>query len=104
MKPAHIRSPATFIASLIMLAVIACARGESSSLGVFSDQTDIGIPPRAGSAKYDPDHGGYTVSGGGGNMWFTNDSFHYLWKQISGDLTLAADIQWSGTNGNAHRK
>jgi dipeptidyl aminopeptidase/acylaminoacyl peptidase len=37
-------------------------------------------------------------------MWFTNDAFHFVWKEVSGDMTLAADIAFLGTGGNAHRK
>jgi Tol biopolymer transport system component/regulation of enolase protein 1 (concanavalin A-like superfamily) len=37
-------------------------------------------------------------------MWFTNDAFHFVWKEMSGDFTLTADVRWPGTNGNPHRK
>jgi TolB protein len=37
-------------------------------------------------------------------MWFTNDAFHFVWKKVSGDLSLAADVIFEGTGGNAHRK
>jgi TolB protein len=95
---------------LSLLTVIASARSiqaasaASTGLGIFTDQTDVGAPPRAGSAQYDSARGTYNIVGGGGNMWFTNDSFHYVWKRASGNLDLEAGIHWSGTNGNAHRK
>ena len=37
-------------------------------------------------------------------MWFTNDSFHFVWTRMSGDMQLAADVHWPGTNGDPHRK
>src|SRR5437868_9088689 len=37
-------------------------------------------------------------------MWFTDDAFYLVWKIVSGDVTLAADIAFVGTGGNAHRK
>jgi hypothetical protein len=37
-------------------------------------------------------------------MWFTNDAFHFTWKQMSGDFALKAGIQWLTSGGNAHRK
>jgi hypothetical protein len=37
-------------------------------------------------------------------MWFTNDAFHFVWKKMSGDVTLAADISFVTAGGNAHRK
>src|SRR5258706_5769094 len=80
------------------------AFGASSELGVFSDQTDVGDVGKAGSVEFDSARSSCAISGGGENMWSTNDSFHYVWKQMSGDLTLTADISWMGTNGNPHRK
>src|SRR6185503_3864361 len=76
----------------------------AAELGVFSDQTDVGNVRKPGSAQYDSARGSYLIAGGGENMWFTNDAFHYMWKLMSGDLTLAANIRWLGTNGNPHRK
>jgi TolB protein len=76
----------------------------SSPLGIFSKQADIGSVAKPGSAGFDPSNGEYLIAGGGGNMWFTNDAFHFVWKKMSGDFMLTADIRWIGTNGNPHRK
>ena len=73
-------------------------------VGVFSDHADVGEVRKPGSVEFDADKGAYTVSGGGENMWFARDAFHYVWKQASGDLTLAADVRWIGSGGNPHRK
>jgi Tol biopolymer transport system component len=73
-------------------------------LGIFEGQGDIGVVAKPGSVQFDPQKGSYQVSGGGGNMWFTNDAFHFVWKKISGDVTLAADVVWPKSGGNAHRK
>ena len=37
-------------------------------------------------------------------MWFAEDAFHFVWKKVSGDVTLAADISFEGTGGDPHRK
>jgi hypothetical protein len=37
-------------------------------------------------------------------MWSTNDAFHFVWKKVSGDLSLAADIRFLGQGGDPHRK
>jgi hypothetical protein len=37
-------------------------------------------------------------------MWSTNDAFHFVWTQVSGDVAVTAAIEWVGTGGNAHRK
>ena len=68
-------------------------------LGLFSGNQDIGAPSTigAGSATYDSQTQAYVVSGGGANMWGTADQFHYVWKKVSGDVTLAATIEFTGT-------
>ena len=78
--------------------------GDSPALGAFSDHADVGKTGKAGSVEFDSATSTYVVAGGGENMWSTNDAFHFVWKQMSGDLVLAADIRWFGTNGNPHRK
>ena len=81
------------------------ALGETTTnLGIFSEQADIGTTAKPGSAGYDPARGEYVITGGGANMWFTNDAFHFVWVKMSGDLSLAAVIKFAGTNGNPHRK
>jgi regulation of enolase protein 1 (concanavalin A-like superfamily) len=37
-------------------------------------------------------------------MWFARDSFHFVWKKMSGDLTLAADITFPEKGVEPHRK
>ena len=68
-------------------------------LGLFSGNQDIGAPSTigAGSAAYNSQTQSYAVSGGGANMWGTADQFHYVWKKVSGDVMLAASIEFTGT-------
>ena len=77
---------------------------QEATLGLFEEHADLGTVQKAGSVEYDPGQRTYVVAGGGENMWATTDAFHYVWKRMSGDLSLAADIRWVGTEGNAHRK
>ena len=93
-------------ARTIYLALLLCLGlvGGHAAIGTFDDHKDIGATRRAGSAEYDSARRTYTVSGGGENMWFTNDAFHFVWKKLSGDVTLAADVSFPVTGGNAHRK
>lgn len=76
----------------------------ASGLGIFADQADIGKVRKPGTASFDAVKGEYLVAGGGENMWFTNDAFHFVWAKTVGDFTLTADVRWIGTNGNPHRK
>jgi hypothetical protein len=37
-------------------------------------------------------------------MWFKADAFQFVWKEVSGDIAMTADISFPGTGGNEHRK
>lgn len=65
---------------------------ESGSLGLFAGQSDVGdvIPPGTGS--YTPATETYTLTSAGANTWYHVDDFHYVWKQVTGDVALAADV------------
>lgn len=75
----------------------------AAELGLFENQVDTGNPAKPGSTICDAT-GSYLVTGGGENMWFTNDAFHFVWKQVSGDFAFQATIDWTRSGGNAHRK
>src|ERR1700674_1823854 len=72
--------------------------------GVFESHADVGSVLRPGTLEYDPARGTYTVSGSGENIWSTTDAFHFAWKKVNGDVTVAADISFLGKTGNEHRK
>ena len=57
-----------------------------------------------GSARFDAATGTYTITGSGGNMWVDKDQFHFVWKKVSGDQGISADVKFMGTAGNPHRK
>lgn len=85
------------------LAKAACGQ-QAGPLGLFSDQSDIGVIRHPGEAQFDAARGVYVVSGSGANMWFTNDAFHFVWKQVSGDVKLTAAIRFLSAGGIDHRK
>ena len=89
---------------LALISQVGCFYSLKSSLGLFEKNGDIGGVAKHGFVEYDVARGSYTIAGGGENMWATEDAFHFVWKKASGDISLAADIQWIGTGGNAHRK
>jgi len=96
----------SILACGILLAGTVISHGQSSEMGIFAGHGEIGKPAKPGSVQFDAARGAYLVTGGGENMWATNDAFYCVWKEASGDLTLAADIRWPSTNGhpNVHRK
>ena len=80
------------------------ASAHSDPIGIFEGQSDVGTVLHPGSAHFDSAKGDYTISGCGENMWFKTDAFHFVWKKVSGDLTLTADISFVGVGKNPHRK
>src|SRR5262245_39253979 len=80
------------------------AEEPGTALGVFEGQSDVGRPSRSGSVDLDAAQRRYAVSGGGENMWFTTDAFHFVWRKARGDVTLAADIAFKRPGGEPHRK
>jgi hypothetical protein len=59
-------------------------------IGIFQGQSDVGGPLVPGSATYDASTKQYTINSAGYNIWYTRDEFRYLWKKMSGDVSLAA--------------
>ena len=76
----------------------------AQTLGLFDHHSDIGITPQAGSAEFDPATAEYKVTGGGANIWGTADAFQYVWKRVSGDISITADVRFLGEGKAAHRK
>jgi len=73
-------------------------------IGIFDGQSDIGSALLPGSASYDGATKRYTINSAGYNIWYTRDEFRYLWKKMSGDVSLAADIAYPDANGYGDRK
>ena len=70
----------------------------------ISSQADIGSVGKPGRAVLEITNLSYRVAGGGENMWFTNDAFHFVWDRRSGNFSLSAAVEWLTAGGNAHRK
>lgn len=79
-------------------------QAQPGQLGIFSGHSDIGDCAKPGSATYDSATGEYRITGGGANMWGTNDAFHFLWQKTAGDFMLTAEVNIVGNTGNGHRK
>lgn len=86
--------------SLFMLA----ADAQTSPVGVFQNNVDIGNPKNKGAATYDAATQTYTLKGSGFNIWFNRDEFHYLYNTIKGDFILTANFAFVGEGKNGHRK
>lgn len=74
------------------------------SLGEFEHAQDVGAVLHPGAARYDAAARTYTLTGSGENMWLGKDAFQFVWKKVTGDISLAADIHFAREGGNKHRK
>ena len=90
---------------LLTLALASCAASQTTTeaLGIFDGASDVGTPSKKGSVVYDPAEKTYRVTGGGNNMWAARDDFFFVWKKMTGDVALTANVKIV-TGGNAHRK
>jgi hypothetical protein len=73
-------------------------------IGIFDGQSDIGSAVVPGSATFDAATNQYTIHSAGYNIWYTRDEFRFLWKKMSGDISLAADATFPNPNGYGDRK
>jgi TolB protein len=96
----------TIPALFLLSAALAAAAEPSSPVGQFQGQLDIGASLRPGSAQFDSAKDAYTVTGGGLNMWGNADAFHFVWKKLSGDFAISAEVRITtgADGGDPHRK
>src|SRR5260370_35601097 len=84
--------------ALIVFAVAFClqshvtAQSTSASLGIFESQSDVGSVTPPGTLAFDAARHVYAIDSSGANLWSTIDGFHFVWKKVSGDVLLTADI------------
>jgi TolB protein len=72
--------------------------------GLFEGHQDVGTVLHAGRTEHDSASKTYTISASGENVWANADAFHYVWKKVSGDWSLTADISFPTKTGNPHKK
>jgi TolB protein len=93
-----------FVACSLVLVCGSIARASGKPAGVFESDGDVGSALHPGAVDYDAATGAYTVTGSGENMWFASDAFHMVWKKVTGDVRLAANISFPAQGGSDHRK
>jgi hypothetical protein len=90
--------------ALVLLGLASTAIAQTTgSLGIFEGASDVGTPSRKGSVTYDADRKEYRVTGGGNNMWASRDDFFFVWRKVTGDVVITANLKII-TGGDPHRK
>ncbi len=77
---------------------------EAMPLGIFDGQSDVGGALAPGSSTYDAATRRYTIHSAGYNIWYSRDEFRFVWKKLSGDVSLAADASFPDPQGYDDRK
>jgi TolB protein len=95
---------AGFIATFAVLGISTVGQNPPAAVGLFESHGDVGEVLHEGSVVHDAAKGSYTINGSGENMWSTADAFQFVWKKVSGDVSLAADIAFPDTGGDPHKK
>jgi TolB protein len=78
----------------------------ASQFGIFEGQSDVGSVMTAGTLAYGSGKNIYTINAAGANLWSTVDAFHFVWKKVSGDVSLTAEMDFPIKTGDPspHRK
>jgi TolB protein len=96
---------ASYCLSLPFAAFLACSgfaaaqAGHTSAQLLLAGSTDIGSTLQ-GSTVSGPASGTFRITGGGADMWGTQDAFRFGWIRLAGDATLSADVHFGP--GTAH--
>jgi hypothetical protein len=91
-------------AALLMLALVCTGAAQTvGSLGIFEGASDVGAPSHKGSVVYDAERKEYRVTGGGENMWAGRDDFYFVWRKVTGDVAITANVRIV-SDGVPHRK
>jgi TolB protein len=97
------RESILFIIMLMATPGIKAQHGAPAA-GMFRTLTDIGAPAIPGQAIYREPGQEYFLSGSGENIWFGEDHFSFLWKDMQGDFIIQARMEFEGAGVQAHRK
>lgn len=90
--------------AILLLGVASAAFAQTpGSLGIFEGAGDVGTPSHKGNVAYDPVRKEYRITGGGANMWAARDDFFFVWKKVTGDVAITANVKIV-SEGNGHRK
>lgn len=90
--------------ALVMLCLASTAAAQTDqNLGIFEGASDVGTPSHKGSVAYNAPTKEYRVTGGGNNMWAARDDFFFVWKKVTGDVVITANLKIV-SGGAPHRK
>ena len=81
---------------------IGAAQAAGNSVGIFENQSDVGSVMPPGTATFNAVTGVYTISSAGEDLWANVDEFHFVWKKVSGDVSLTASVKVTDGSATSH--
>jgi len=75
----------------------------ASPLGTFDGEDGVAEMQKPGHAAFNSASGEYAVTGAG-DIGGTSDGFHYVWKKMTGDVVIGADLRFSSGVVTGDRK
>jgi len=88
----------------MFLIIVAPILFQQTSVGTFSDNSDVGNLLRAGRLTYDVEKQEYIIEGAGANIWANRDEFHFVWRRLKGNFILTTTAGFAGKGVEPHRK
>ena len=107
-EPAPVKKlPVAVLAGLLLCATPSAGFAQqplATTTGIFQQSRDIGNPAVKGATTFNPGDQSYSLKGGGYNVWFNRDEFHYAYSKVKGDFILTANVKLLGAGKDPHRK
>jgi len=94
----------TRYAARMMVAAIMLSPAMIAQPGIFERHGDVGTVLHPGSVEYDAAQKTYRITASGENIWGTADAFQFVWKKVSGDVSVTAEVAFTTTTGDPHKK
>jgi hypothetical protein len=88
----------------MMTAAITISPAVLAQPGVFEGHGDVGTVLHPGSVEYDAARKTYRIAASGEDIWGTTDAFHFVWKKVSRDVSVTAEVAFTTTTGDPHMK
>ena len=94
----------TRYAGLVVVMALMLSPAMIAQPGIFEGHGDVGTVLHPGSVEYDAAQKTYRITASGENIWGTADALQFVWKKVSGDVSLTAEVAFTTTTGDPHKK